>query len=98
MSKKPVSPILNCPRVEVIHFMGKNGGFATKDSELGRVQLIAHNEEPKSVMPWNEPHGLSRGSALELGLEWSKFLRWPIYTLEEVREVTVKKSYKLKEV
>ena len=84
-----MSDKMPAPRVEVILFRGKNGGFATREHDLGRVQLIAPHLDVKDVMPWNESWGFSESRALEFGKEWATFLGWPMVVLREHREVQV---------
>lgn len=86
-------PAQPAPRVEVIYFMGKTGGFATKDSPLGRVQLVSEDLSIRDVMPWNQRSGFSRAQADDEGKEWAEFLKWPLVTVLEKKHIDVTYSY-----
>lgn len=73
--------------------MGRTGGFASKDSPLGRVQLVAADLTVRDVMPWNQRYGFSRQQADDEGKDWATFLGWPLVTIVEHKHIHTTYSY-----
>lgn len=86
MDKKPTKEI------HVIKYMGRTGGFDSKDSVRYRVELVGVKGQ---FLVLTDNWGTYKERAERIAKDWVELVGWPIVYLEEVKSVSVTTSYKV---
>lgn len=73
------------PRVELIQFEGKAGGFAMKETKLYRLVLVNASgmEHKLSILGQDDTSDLCQ--AKDMAAYWAGFLNWDVVHTKEVR-------------
>ena len=68
--------------IELVHYRGKNGGFATRHTDLWISRIVGSDDTKRLCDPSN-PHGdTNRLTALVLAEDWAQFLGVEITEVE----------------
>jgi hypothetical protein len=69
------------PRIQIVEYMGKSGGFATTETRLYKLQLVNQAGFTRNV--GSTEWGLDAVSAVNLANGWKEFLSWPVIRMRE---------------